>query len=269
MKWLILALFLSGCGGVGENVVIVNPFIDSFAGVDFDGTGSYVYHTGPLTGAADSKKGIFSGWVRIDNAGVSSKEILSLYPPAGALPGSLFRFEILLSGGKFAIASANLTAGSIFTLQTVSSYSAGATWLHILASWDTGNNLKHLYVSDVSDLSAPLFTNNALDYTSTNLTWRVGSAVNSAFFDGCIAELYFNAAEYMDLSVEANRRKFISAGGKPVSLGPNGAAPTGNTPAIYLGIGAGQASDFAINKGSGGNFTIQPPLPLSSTNPSD
>jgi hypothetical protein len=78
--------------------------------------------------------------------------------------------------------------------------------------------------------------------------------------------LYVNYATHLDLSVEANRRKFISAAGKPVSLGANGSTPTGSQPIIYL---ANPTATWQDNLGAGGNFTENGALADAATNPSD
>ena len=50
--------------------------------------------------------------------------------------------------------------------------------------------------------------------------------------------------------MKENRRKFISAAGRPVNLGANGSGPTGNQPIIYCPTG-----DGTNNLGYGGNFS--------------
>jgi hypothetical protein len=84
--------------------------------------------------------------------------------------------------------------------------------------------------------------------------------------NACLAEVYINLAEYVDLSVEANRRKFISSAGKPVNLGASGSVPTGTAPIMYF---KGPASAFPTNLGTGGNFTVTGTLTDGSTNPTD
>jgi len=71
--------------------------------------------------------------------------------------------------------------------------------------------------------------------------------------NGAISEFYFAPNQYLDLSVEANRRKFITADGKPADLGADGSTPTGTAPAIYL---PNRAALIGTNAGTGGNFTV-------------
>jgi len=72
--------------------------------------------------------------------------------------------------------------------------------------------------------------------------------------------------EFVDLSIEANRRKFIDAIGKPVDLGVDGSTPTGTAPLIFL---SGTTIDWHTNKGSGGGFTEVGALTTATTSPSD
>jgi hypothetical protein len=67
------------------------------------------------------------------------------------------------------------------------------------------------------------------------------------FVNGYVGLAYINYAEYVDPTTSIS--KFITAGGRPVSLGPTGALPTGNTPIVFMNSGNG------TNSGSGGNFS--------------
>lgn len=73
-----------------------------------------------------------------------------------------------------------------------------------------------------------------------------------------LGEAYFAPGQFLDFTVAANRRKFNQfVGGLllPVSLGTDGSLPTGVAPIIYLHLDNGEAaSNFNLNRGSGGNF---------------
>jgi hypothetical protein len=85
--------------------------------------------------------------------------------------------------------------------------------------------------------------------------------------DAEVAELYLNTKEFLDLSIEANRRKFISAAGKPADdLGASGEGPTGTNPTVFL---SGDTVTWHTNKGSGGGFTEVGALTDASSSPSD
>ena len=76
-----------------------------------------------------------------------------------------------------------------------------------------------------------------------------------------IADFYFNPTTYIDLSVTANRRKFISASLHPVDRGATGSIPTGTAPIMYQ---SGAVASWQTNKGTGGGFTLTGALTASS-----
>ena len=232
--------------------------------VDFDGTNDYLLRGSDLTGTVDSSTGILSAWLRFD--GGNGTNLGALYNDTQnvrLVKNSSDKLRMVLG------TSAGGTKQLIF--ETATAYTAGATWLHILASWDTnfsaGNKIGQLYVNDANDYSLVSDTATAfnVDYTAAN--WSVGArTVGDQTLNGCMADLYFAPNQYLDFSVEANRRKFISASGKPVNLGSDGSLPTGSAPIVYLN---NPAASFGTNKGTGGDFTITGSLDTASTSPSD
>ncbi len=246
-------------------IPIVSPYQFGYGyrcdAADFDGANDYMLRGSDLTGAANSKSGIFSAWVRLDAGNASSLGILRT-------PGSLQITRNTTKLFHFSVFDTNSI--NAVTIDTVVQYIASATWLHVLASWDVATaGSGRLYISDVSDYAETTFRDATLDYTQSN--WAIGAATNGAGkFDGAIADLYFAPGQYLDFSVESNRRKFISATGKPVSLGPTGAAPTGVAPIIFLHLDNSEAvANFATNRGTGGDFTITGTLETASTSQTD
>jgi hypothetical protein len=82
----------------------------------------------------------------------------------------------------------------------------------------------------------------------------MGFGLENFFYKGVLGQFYFDP-NYIDLSVQANREKFVSGTGasvKPVDFGTDGSTPTGTQPIIYLNNPFGT---FQNNLGSGGNFT--------------
>jgi hypothetical protein len=67
-----------------------------------------------------------------------------------------------------------------------------------------------------------------------------------------VADLWFTN-QYLDITQETVRRKFITAGGKPVFLGNNGELPTGASPLVFFS-GDRTVWNAGTNKGTGGNF---------------
>lgn len=235
---------------------------------DFNGTTHTLSRGSDLTGSADSKKGIFSVWLRLDGGDAATQRVICGVDTPGAA-----NTHVLLerdTANKFAVTMRNAASTDILLMTTVSTFIAGATWRHVLASWDLATaGARHLYINDVSDISVTTFTNDTIDYTEAN--YRIGSSDNGFFFfNGCMAELYFAQGQYLDFSLVSNRRRFISATGKPVHLSANGALPTGTPPIVYEHLDDLEAvANFATNRGTGGNFTITGTLATGSSSPSD
>eukprot|EP00873_Tetraselmis_striata_P000202 jgi/Tetstr1/420466/TSEL_011579.t1 len=138
----------------------------------------------------------------------------------------------------------------------------GLAWRHVIWSWNGTSS--HFYVDDAS----PSMTASVPKGSYTKRDVEVGPWYDSTTdhsLNACLAEVYYSP-EYIDLSVEANRRKFISATGVPVSLGADGSLPTGNQPDIYL---SGQAANWNAGKnfGSAGDFTVNGTLTGCSSTP--
>lgn len=250
---------MSGC--------LVNPYrynvkiaCDS---AKFDGL-SYMLRGGALTGVVDGKKGLVSVWVRLDALDGTSLMLIH------ALGG---RFYVeRKTNNTIQIEAASSVPATVLSLLTVNTYTNGPAWLHILSSWDLATGgASGLYINDVSDISVPTFINTTIDYAMASPEWAIGAqTTGTSKLNGCLAEVYFNPTTYLDLSVQANRRLFITNDGKPVPLGSDGSVPTGAAPAIYHHLDKGETpANFALNRGAGGNFTITGALTTGSTSPSD
>lgn len=214
--------------------------------VDFDGTDDYLSRGADLTGNADGKAGTVSLWFRLDGGDAATQIMLRA--------GTGFIQVHRASDNKLRVSGVNAAVSNILLMDSTGTYTAGAAWHHLLASWNLAATVGHLYVDGVNviDTGTDVFTNDTIDYTQTN--FYVGAnQVPASFFNGCLAEVYLNLTQYLDLSLEVNRSRFRTPGGKPVSLGPTGALGTGTRPIIYL---RGPAASFNTNLGSGGNFTV-------------
>ena len=228
-------------------------------GSDFDGTNDYLTRGADLTGNADGKTGLLSFWIRPD-VDATTLNIYTQDVAAGA-----FGLQIQLSSSGYIIIQGHDTADAeILNIRsTIANFTVANGWRHVLASWDLAANSSFIYVDDASSQTVTTRVNSNINYTTLDHIFGYwlwgGSKMN-----GCLSEFYFNNSAYMDLSVEANRRKFISVTGTPVSLGVNGALPTGASPIIYLKDASGS---FQTNYGTGGNFTVTGALSTCSTTP--
>ncbi len=243
---------------------------------DYDGTNDYQKRGGPLTGAIDGANCIVSSWVRLDGGNATDMRILSgvggiIGAEGGNSPGASAAQGVLLVRRSSNTFRLSLTFGDAtlrLSMDTVSTYVSGAAWIHILASYDGTNS--HFYINDVSDKLVNSAAAGNIGF-ATAADWIIG-ALPTAFnplvvgerLNACVSELFMHSS-YLDLSVTANRRKFISATGKPVSLGADGSIPLGVQPLLY--VPSGDASGIG-NKGTGGAFTTVGALIVCSTSPS-
>lgn len=287
-KWTFLSVFLffTGCGGdnvspplppsvstggnppyTGETCMSAQAMLLGTSGAflldaaDFDGTNDYMLRGADLTGIADGKSGMLSFWYRVDGGNGALRYILE---------NSSFGFQLVQSvDNKFYLYGEN-SASTLIMEMNSSAHVAGASWLHILAAWDLAAGVQQLYVADVSDVVVSVNTNDTIDYAGS-VNWSVGAQPDGTFkASGCLAEFYFAPNQYLDFSDVNNRRKFISAAGKPVHLGVDGSLPTGTAPIVYLHLSDGEAvANFATNRGTGGNFTITGTLDTATTSPNE
>ena len=137
---------------------------------------------------------------------------------------------------------------------------------HVLVSADALTQRVQVYVNDVpvSLTSGPGWTQHA--------TFNVDAAYNhpgvGVSSGAGMADFYATApASFFDLTITANRRKFINADLSPVDLGTNASSVTGTPPIDYLTVRpGGVATDFTINYGTGGAFA-NPGTPLAFLTP--
>lgn len=241
---------LAGAGYFDANAVV------------FDGTNDYLSRGADLTGISDGKAGTLSLWIDLQGGDGAGQAIIHQNSADNNIGIRLSRN----ASNRFVMAGYNAANSQILSiLSNTTTYTASGGWLHVLASWDLAAAAGHFYVNDADDIAAsPTLTNDTLDYTR-------GAFMVGALTDGnnktnaYLAEVFFHTS-YIDLSVQSNRRKFISAAGKPVNLGANGSAPLGVQPLVYL---KNAAASFQTNLGSGGNFTVTGTLTDAPTSPSD
>lgn len=226
-------------------------------------TGEWLTRDAQLSGVVDSKSGILSLWVRVLGVNGADHALLD----DSGVNGFFVRHQG--ADDKFRIGAGS--PSTTLDLRTNTAYGASSTWRHLLASWDVSTaGARSFYVNDVDDTNQVTFTNSTLDYTNNNFS--VGGSTSGALLTNIyIAEVYLAYGQYLDFSAQSNRRKFITALGKPANLGATGSAPTGTAPTVYLHIDdAEAAANFAINRGTGGNFpTIHGTLVTGATSPSD
>ena len=129
-------------------------------------------------------------------------------------------------------------------------------WSHIGISLDTSSeSSRWVYINDTVDSSVTWTTYYDVPLYWLDSTWSVAQVVNGGYrYQGCMSEIYINTDAAIDLSVEGNRRKFISVDSHPVNLGADGSTPTGSQPAFYLKY---PYTGFHTNAGYAGDFTVE------------
>jgi hypothetical protein len=235
-----------------------------FGGADFDGVNDYAARGADLTGNADTRAGTCSFWCRLDGGNAGSLYVLSNTNNRLIINRN--------SGNNFFFRAQNSAGTATYDFRSTTTYTASASILHVMASWNTnfsaGNKVAHLYVNNVSDLTAVADAAAAFDIDYTTADWFLGQVGGgSGLFDGCLYEVFFHNT-FIDLSVAANRAKFITPDLRPVPMGDTGSLPLGVQPLIYQRVLWGaDPSTFVTNRGSGGDFTLTGTLTKASTNP--
>lgn len=201
-----------------------------------------------LTGAANGKLGIYSIWVRRTPEGedLSNPEVIATDQLVKALTAfatngsSPFRW--------FLRNAANVTLKDFRSVKVISS---ADNWVHVLASWDLANDTFHVYVNDEEsfDPGPVSTTDDNIDYAGATNFFLGHSGLGGSKIR--MASFYWNQAEYLDFSVEANRRKFILADGTGADLGSDGSTPTGSAPIIFLD---NPYPEWGKNLGTGGDL---------------
>lgn len=152
-------------------------------------------------------------------------------------------------------------------------YSQGTTsitesgWHHLVFSIDMQNPPNNLFLLDGTpeNFSTPAALPSEIDFTTADA--GIGAAANgNSKMQGHLADFWLDTGTFIDLSVEANRRKFIDEDGNPVYLGSDGSLPTGEAPDIFL---SGDTENWHSNKGTGGGFTENGALSDAGSAPGD
>jgi hypothetical protein len=244
---MLQAIQLIGFGG--KSRYVARP-------VNFDGTNDYILRGSDMTGSADGKTGTFSYWLKL-NGGDNSLQIV-FRSGAGFVDTRREAANTITVGGT------NSVGTQILLLTSTGTYTVSTGWVHILSSWNLATAFGKLYINDV-DVTAggATLVNDTIDYTQTD--WACGARTSGDFkLNADLADLWFSFS-MIDITVEANRRRFISAARKPIDLGQRGELPNGSQPIVFF---KGPASAFNANIGTGGNMTVTGALTDSTTSPS-
>lgn len=209
--------------------------------IDFDGTNDYLSRASDLTGNADGKTFTFSAWVWKNETGRSDPVYVSNF--SGAIQGVVIRNN----GLNIDVSCTNAANTVILEFSTGTAFNTTQTPLHLLCSIDLTNTARrHVYINDVlQTITWTTFTNDFIDFTRA--THVIGGWASGSLYKGRLAHIYLDYT-YRDLSVEANRRLFITADRKPA------AGQASLNPILYLPLS--DPTQPGKNLGTGGDFTL-------------
>ncbi|MGC2468038.1 MAG: LamG-like jellyroll fold domain-containing protein [Candidatus Acidiferrum sp.] len=246
---------------------------------------NYISQTGGaiLSVVADGKSLTASFWIQRDPGNLGTKQMIFQDGNNGVAQP---RLNIMFNtSNKLQIQG--WTSGNVKILDiTAGTAITDGNWHHIAFSYDLTGTCTNgtstgpgcfIYQDGVTQaITVTTFTNNTINYSA-------GGAGNIELISGIdnesgggnlflyLADIWINFNSFMDLSVAANRQKFLTADGKPVNLGGNGSGPTGSQPALFFSensyLGDTDPTHWPNNLGSGGGFGYSGTPSLSGTNP--
>lgn len=251
--------------GIGRRRDLIVPDGGGPAGpsvnaVLFDGTNDHLSRDAGLTGAVDGENFLLSLWFEmLGGDGVGQSIVI----------GPLSRISLSReSSNKIGFFIRTAAAAQLWNWSSDLLFNVATNpgWNHLLLAgrFDV-TPVAHAFMNDVAlaitEITAP--TNGDIDWTETDLF--VGANDGSSRMNGNLSEVYLTD-EFLDISVESNRRKFIGSDLKPVDLGTGGITPTGTAALVFF---SGATVDWHTNKGTAGGFTETGALTDSATSPSD
>jgi hypothetical protein len=220
----------------GGGALAVAPLAEA---IEFDGTNDFLSRSSDLTGNADGKTFTFSAWCYLTSDSNNGTSIYS----------SDIGFRIEVSTSQVAYAArlyVNAFDQRLWIIRDdLLQYN---TWFHLLISVDLSNTAnRYVYINDLpATVSYDRYVNTNIDFTSANHVIANNYEKNNAM-KGRLAHVFLDYA-YRNLSVDANRRLFVTANLKP-ALGQ-----AALNPIMYLPMS--DPTQPGLNQGTGGNFTL-------------
>lgn len=174
--------------------------------VSFDGVTDYMSRSSDLVGNVDSKTFTFSCWVY--NAAPKSA---TPYDRVLSFTDGTATFRVSLNNNTIAISGTNSAGNQILGISNL--YVHFNTYSHIVVSVDLLNGIQNTYINDVFQIPATMLTNDIITFTQPNK--YIGSDAVYPL-KGRLSNLFLSY-DYIDLSVVANRRIFITEDGTAVT----------------------------------------------------
>ncbi len=245
-----------------DKIITTEPAAYRANGTLFDGVNDWLTKTGALSGAVASKLLTGSLWFK-NNDNTRNHILLRGNNDADGIK----RFQIIAQSNGFFVVDGSRSTSAVTLQLFFSGFIDMLSWHHIMWSADLTNGARrHMYLDDVDVLEAGTHNNFDIDFPGGDRV-SVGANFDSGSkTDGGAADLWWHPGPYLDLTVVANRRKFIDASGKPVFLGFTGDRPTGSAPPLFL---SGVTADWHVNRGTGGGLIESGALSDAPSSPSD
>lgn len=227
-------------------------FGGAHVGASFDASTNLVKSSG-FNPAAYTSKFTFSCWFRYSGSNAGQQNLYDKSTGSFDHPVIVYLFN-----GQLIINAPILGGGdgrAIWDGNAIGITAINDTdWHHILVSFDTTDTLKrHVYIDGVaqSDTGWTTYTSGNINHGLTGGDIYISGRIGITKFVGDLYQLYYNGAEYVDVSVSGNRQKFYNSG--KVAMGDDGSIPTGTAPLLFLH--ARSAGSWGTNRGTGGSFT--------------
>ncbi len=212
---------------------------------------------------------VFSLWAYSNSAEFA----ILINDTTASASGNLIFFQVDCGSGAEDVAvtiksGANIgaTGNNIILNGEISAAVEAACYCHWLISVDLAGNRFQAYFNDQEmtlnssiawGIAGRSFAATNADTVTTEQTvWPPASDFQSKYF----SDLWIGStASFFDLSIEANRRKFINADITPVDLGATGQIPFGTAPQIFQNVlpAGTDPLDWLINRGTVGGTFIQ------------
>lgn len=227
--------------------------VDSIEKGVYTNTGAVLYQPSYPSSSA-GKQRLISVWAYQDvEVWEQTKQILRILDASN---NDVFEVNSI-SGGRMQVTAENSSGVRIFNWYNVSGDVVVKQWFHLLVSFDLETGAAHYYLNDVAAINSPItLTNDTIPASDKLYVLAANVAISN--WNGGVAHLYVEDT-YLDLSVEANRRHFITADKKPADISNYG------NPNLRLTKGG---LEFGSNSGSGpdipilvGGLSVPPILP--------
>jgi hypothetical protein len=216
--------------------------------VRFDGTNDYLTRGADLTGCALNDQFAFSVWINFKGGdGVEQYILNSDGDRVNVYKDTSNNIRVIGKDPSGTVTSFHSTS--------TTAYTAATGWIHIAVAFHA--TTAWMYINDSDDQAS--YSDGAALIGYPRSDWSIGGKTGgTSLLNAEVADLWFLNHSGYDLSVESNRRSFISVTGKPVEIERSGR--------IFM---SGDTADWHTNKGLGGGFTENGALTDAASSPSD